>query len=246
MRARHRHKRRATDAGHATGLMKWVLLWPANAPSHTRATVLHRQEFGDANKLRPTTSLLSSFIRIAVYKCILNAFMVLIKVSPFLSRRAMRDPPLCKPLLTVTAVAGCKSTWYGNSPILSTHRTQELCESRGGRPGLLSLMSLWSLWMQSNTKLEPFPHTELRSCVKVEMAVLGSRPQCPYGLCWRKATFEDISTSVACSLATAKQRFVARLWSRTRSHSSEMLTLCCCVACGCGVSPMCVAAILFF
>ena len=27
-----------------------------------------------------------------------------------------------------------------------TNRAQELCESRGGRPGLLSLISLWFLW----------------------------------------------------------------------------------------------------
>ena len=34
-------------------------------------------------------------------------------------------------------------------------------------------------------------HSEFRGCVKVEVAVLGSRPSSPYGLCGRKATFEE-------------------------------------------------------
>ena len=49
-------------------------------------------------------------------------------------------------------------------------RAQELCESRGGRPGLPVPNSSYGLYGRKAT-LEV---TELRSCVKVEVAVLGS------------------------------------------------------------------------
>ena len=54
-------------------------------------------------------------------------------------------------------------------------RAQELCESRGGRPGLPSLISLM---VSVDVKQHSTNHdqTEVRSCVKVEVAVLGSRP----------------------------------------------------------------------
>ena len=45
-----------------------------------------------------------------------------------------------------------------------------MCESRGGRPGLPSLRR--SLWTESNIELE-LEILELRSCLKVEVAVLG-------------------------------------------------------------------------
>ena len=59
------------------------------------------------------------------------------------------------------------------SPSLTVQSSGAVCESRGGRPGL------------------PVPNSsELRSCVKVEVAVQGSLfvPNSPYGLCGRKAT----------------------------------------------------------
>ena len=53
-------------------------------------------------------------------------------------------------------------------------RAQNLCKSRGGRPKLpVPNKSLRSLWTESNTELE-LSHSELRSRVKVEVAVLGS------------------------------------------------------------------------
>ena len=55
--------------------------------------------------------------------------------------------------------------------ILSRYdRVQNLCESRGGRPGLPVLMSL----MVSVDVKQRWTISELRSCVKVEVAVLGS------------------------------------------------------------------------
>ena len=52
------------------------------------------------------------------------------------------------------------------SPSSRDHRTRELCESRGGCPGLPIPNSPYGL---SGHKV-----TELRSCVKVEVAVLDS------------------------------------------------------------------------
>ena len=49
-------------------------------------------------------------------------------------------------------------------------RAQELCESRGGRPGLPSL------WTYSNIERLNEEESELRTCVEVEVDVLGSRP----------------------------------------------------------------------
>ena len=47
-----------------------------------------------------------------------------------------------------------------------------MCESRGGRPGLPVLMSLM---VSVDVKQHSTSHdSELRSCVKVEVAVLGS------------------------------------------------------------------------
>ena len=40
---------------------------------------------------------------------------------------------------------------YGVLAIIKRHRAQELCESRGGRPGLPSLINLRFLWTWSNT-----------------------------------------------------------------------------------------------
>ena len=66
-------------------------------------------------------------------------------------------------------------------------RAQELCESRGGRPGLPVLNSPYGLCGHKATL--NCNMTELRSCVKVEVGrpgfpVLNS----PYGLCGHKAT----------------------------------------------------------
>ena len=78
---------------------------------------------------------------------------------------------------------------------LSVFRAQELCESRGGRPGLPVPNSLYGLCGRKATlnslclclsvclsvclSLSACLclSTELRSCVKVEVTVLGSRPQ---------------------------------------------------------------------
>ena len=55
-------------------------------------------------------------------------------------------------------------TSSGTGNIIRNGRVQELCESRGGRPGLPVLMSLTGSNIRS---------AESRSCVKVEVAVLG-------------------------------------------------------------------------
>ena len=54
-----------------------------------------------------------------------------------------------------------------------------------------------------------FKISELRSCVNVEVAVLGSPPS-PYGLCGRKATFnwnfvQNPTRHKACSVHTGEQ-----------------------------------------
>ena len=41
-------------------------------------------------------------------------------------------------------VGGCVDEQEGEKK--RENRAQELCESRGGRPGLPSLISLWFLW----------------------------------------------------------------------------------------------------
>ena len=53
-------------------------------------------------------------------------------------------------------------------------RAQELCESRGGRPGLSVPNSPYGLCGRKATLSEEDLGLELRSCVKVEVAVLGS------------------------------------------------------------------------
>ena len=50
------------------------------------------------------------------------------------------------------SVACTRGTMYEHQPVLlGFHRAQELCESRGGRPRLLSQINLRFLWTQSNT-----------------------------------------------------------------------------------------------
>ena len=53
-------------------------------------------------------------------------------------------------------------------------RGQELCESRGGRPGLPVPNGLYGLCGRKATLSEEDLGLELRSCMKVEVAVLGS------------------------------------------------------------------------
>ena len=64
------------------------------------------------------------------------------------------------------------------SPISSGERgrVQELCESRGGRPGLLAPNSSYGLCGRKATLNSNSPTLKARSCVKVEMDVLGSSP----------------------------------------------------------------------
>ena len=56
-----------------------------------------------------------------------------------------------------------------------TARAQELCESRGGRPGFLVPNMPYGFCgrKEETLKLNTL-YSELRSCVKVEVAVLGS------------------------------------------------------------------------
>ena len=69
-------------------------------------------------------------------------------------------------------------------------RARELCERRGGRPGLPVPNSPYGLCGRKAT-FELESATELRSCVKVEVAVLGSpSPDNQYALCGRKATLD--------------------------------------------------------
>ena len=55
------------------------------------------------------------------------------------------------------------------------YRAQELCESRGGHPGLYVPDKPYAFCGRKAT-LSLMYFTELRSCVEVEVAVLGSRP----------------------------------------------------------------------
>ena len=58
--------------------------------------------------------------------------------------------------------------------VLRSIRDQELCESRHGRPGLPVLNSPYVLCERKATLNLNFCHTEVRSCVKVEVVVMGS------------------------------------------------------------------------
>ena len=57
-----------------------------------------------------------------------------------------------------------------------THRVQELCESRGGRPGLSvpNTNSPYGLYGRKATLNSNSRVSEFRSYVKVEVAILGS------------------------------------------------------------------------
>ena len=57
---------------------------------------------------------------------------------------------------------------------LPSHRAQELCESRGGRPGFPVPNSPYGLCGRKVTMKLKHQVSELRCCVKVEVAVLGS------------------------------------------------------------------------
>ena len=77
------------------------------------------------------------------------------------------------------------------SIVTSSVRAQELCESRGGRRGLPVPNNSYGLCGRKATFEEDVYHSELRSCVEIEMAVLSSSvPNNPYGLCGRKATLD--------------------------------------------------------
>ena len=67
------------------------------------------------------------------------------------------------------------------------YRVQELRESRGGRPGLPVPNSPHGFCGREATLNDAGTLTELRSCVKVEVAVLGF----PYGLCGREAVLNE-------------------------------------------------------
>ena len=73
-------------------------------------------------------------------------------------------------------------------------RDQGLCESRGGRPGLPVPNKPYG-FCGPKAPLRLYP-SELRSCVKVEVAVLGSPSLIRlYGLCGRKATLKEQEVS---------------------------------------------------
>ena len=66
-------------------------------------------------------------------------------------------------------------TYKGPLKCIGWGRVQELCESRGGRPGLSVLMSLMvSVDVKHHVLLLIAQSAEFRSCVKVEVAVLMS------------------------------------------------------------------------
>ena len=61
---------------------------------------------------------------------------------------------------------------------IALNRSQELCESRGGLPGLPVPNIPYGLCGRRRATLqEEADGLELRSCVKIEMDVLGSPPQ---------------------------------------------------------------------
>ena len=73
--------------------------------------------------------------------------------------------------------------------VLRSVRDQELCESRHGRLGLPVPNTPYGLCGLKATLTLNLCHTEIRSCVKVEVAVLGPPTFTqPYGFCGRKAT----------------------------------------------------------
>ena len=71
-------------------------------------------------------------------------------------------------------------------------RAQELYERRGGRPGLSGATSPNGCGRRATLKKTNYVLSELRSCVKVEVDVLGSLPvpDSVYGLCGRRATLK--------------------------------------------------------
>ena len=92
-------------------------------------------------------------------------------------------------LIVLVVSVDVKWHWTWTSTILSA---QELCESRDGRPGrptaLIILMI--SVWRKATLNLNSW-YPCLRSCVKVEVAVLGFPvPNSPYVLCGQKAALK--------------------------------------------------------
>ena len=55
-----------------------------------------------------------------------------------------------------------------------------------------------------------------------------------------------LSTPTACCHTTARQHYMACLWSHTLRHSTKIMSLCCneACACGCGMTPTSAAALM--
>ena len=91
-------------------------------------------------------------------------------------------------------------------------RAHELCESRGGRPGLPVPNSPRVLCGRKATFKKNAKTSELRSCLKVELDVLGLIvPNSPYGLCGRKATLNSNWSNRAQELCESRDRRPGRL-----------------------------------
>ena len=84
--------------------------------------------------------------------------------SPWTNGKAFRAQELCESRGDRPGLSVPNSPWTNGKAF----RAQELCESRGDRPGLSR-----PLWFSVDVK-QHWTDTELWSCVKVEMAVLGS------------------------------------------------------------------------
>ena len=86
-------------------------------------------------------------------------------------------------------------------------RAEELCESRGGCAGLPVPNKPYHvfLWTESNTELSM--ESELKSCVNVEVAVLGSPSLISLIVCFcgRKTTFEEEAVSFVLLKRAAKR-----------------------------------------
>ena len=73
----------------------------------------------------------------------------------------------------------------GRKATLNYLRAQELCESRGGRPGLPVPNKPCGLFRREAALNLNICNSEVRSCVEVQVAV----PNKHYGFCTRRATF---------------------------------------------------------
>ena len=116
---------------------------------------------------------------------------------------------------------------------LYSRRAQELCESRGHVcPGLPPLITLLFLWTESNTsssssstikEKKNMNCPELRSCVKVEVVVLGSPSLISRRFLWTESNTQP--TKLTRRYDTTRLKFSARASRAEAKYNNKTCTV---------------------